>query len=324
MSDTNSPILLPSHHSNTDDHSSTHVTHHDHPAQHETSHASSHENTQTQTPPATNFKINTPTMSPMNNDFIPNEKNNGGKFAKFDPRGKSPILMFVIAQLLLIAIVGGGYLGYQKFLVKNETEKTNESKSPDDEKKSILDTLAKFIELPSDEPVIMTISDIEKLKDNPFFANAKNEDKVIVFKDSKRAMLFRPSTNKLVEMQTVSLDESPTTTETKSDDKGKVAGASDKITPLKVAILNGTSTAGLATKSKEKLLSSTKAGEIEIIQLGNANNRSYSKGIIFDATGKLSSVVAELAKLFSLNSVKTLPAGETLPSGTQILIIVTQ
>lgn len=323
MSDTNSPILLPSHHSDTDDHSSTHITHHDHPTHHETS-SSAGENMQAQNPTSINYKINTPTPSPVNHDFNPNEKSGGSKFAKFDPRGKSPILMFVIAQLLLIAIVGGGYLGYQKFLVKNETEKTNESKSPDDEKKSILDTLAKFIELPSDEPVIMTISDIEKLKDNPFFTNAKNEDKVIVFKDSKRAMLFRPSTNKLVEMQTVSLDESPTTTETKSDDKGKVAGASDKITSLKVAILNGTSTAGLATKSKEKLLSSTKAGEIEIIQLGNANNRSYSKGIIFDATGKLSSVVAELAKLFSLNSVKTLPAGETLPAGAQILIIVTQ
>lgn len=324
MSDDNSPILLPGHQSDTVDHPITHATHHAHPVHPDTSQTASHENTHAQTPPATNYKIHTPTMSPINNESIPNEKGGGGKFAKFDPRGKSPIMMFVIAQILLIAIVAGGYLGYQKFLVKNEPEKTNESTNPDDEKKSILDTLAKFIELPSDEPVIMTISDIEKLKDNPFFTNAKNDDKVIVFKDSKRAILYRPSTSKLVEMQTVSLDENPTTTETKSDEKGKVAGASDKVTPLKVAILNGTSTAGLATKSKEKLLSSTKAGEVEIVLLGNATNRTYSQGVIYDATGKLGTIVTDLAKLFSLTSVKTLPAGETIPPGAQILIIVTQ
>jgi hypothetical protein len=55
--------------------------------------------------------------------------------------------------------------------------------------------------LPADEtPTIATVSDPEKLKDQPFFANAKKGDKVLIFSNSAKAILYSPTEDKIVEV----------------------------------------------------------------------------------------------------------------------------
>ncbi|MEO7364045.1 MAG: hypothetical protein ABIV43_00865, partial [Candidatus Saccharimonadales bacterium] len=58
--------------------------------------------------------------------------------------------------------------------------------------------------VPADEtPTVATVSNVEKLKGQTFFANAQIGDKVIVYVNAKQAILYRPSTNQIVTMAPV-------------------------------------------------------------------------------------------------------------------------
>lgn len=61
--------------------------------------------------------------------------------------------------------------------------------------------LGNFMELPSNEtPTLATVSDVEKVKDQTFFKNAQNGDKVLLYSTSGKAILYRPNTKKVIEV----------------------------------------------------------------------------------------------------------------------------
>lgn len=59
--------------------------------------------------------------------------------------------------------------------------------------------LSSIYTLPKDEkPTIMTVSDITKLEDNPFFNNAQNVDIVVAYQINKLVILYRPAQHKVI------------------------------------------------------------------------------------------------------------------------------
>lgn len=69
----------------------------------------------------------------------------------------------------------------------------------------------KLIALPTDEkPTIATVAEPEKLKDEPFFKNSKKDDKVLVYTNAKKAILYRPSEHLIVEVGSVNIAQQPT------------------------------------------------------------------------------------------------------------------
>lgn len=79
----------------------------------------------------------------------------------------------------------------------------------------ILSKVAALIVLPSEEvPVIATINDAETLKSQePFYADAQNGDFVIVFAQAGKAIIYRESENKLVNIGGVLIEQQPVSTE---------------------------------------------------------------------------------------------------------------
>ncbi len=66
---------------------------------------------------------------------------------------------------------------------------------------SLVSQVGKLIVLPSNElPTVTTISDASKLNGQPFFKNAKNNDKLLVYANSKWAVLYRSSENRIIEV----------------------------------------------------------------------------------------------------------------------------
>lgn len=64
----------------------------------------------------------------------------------------------------------------------------------------ILVKVSKLIDVPNETPTIATISDVTKLAGQEFFKKAQNDDKVIIFPKAQKAILYRPGTNKIVEV----------------------------------------------------------------------------------------------------------------------------
>ncbi len=70
--------------------------------------------------------------------------------------------------------------------------------------------VGKLISLPSDEkPTIATVSDAEKVKSQAFFKNAANGDRVLIYTNAKKAILYRPSENRIVEVGAVNINQQP-------------------------------------------------------------------------------------------------------------------
>lgn len=73
--------------------------------------------------------------------------------------------------------------------------------------------VGKLYALPEGEtPVVATVSDPSKLAGQPFFARAKKGDKVLIYNEAGKAILYDPVANILVEVAPLTLGVKPTVT----------------------------------------------------------------------------------------------------------------
>lgn len=113
-----------------------------------------------------------------------------------------------IGLLLLLVVLALGLAGY--YYWQNQQLIKNPEKLTQQEVDRTVEQAGKLIELPTDEqPQLATVTDVEAVKkDQPFFVNAQNGDKVLIYKGAKKAFLYRPSLNKIIEVGPVTTDES--------------------------------------------------------------------------------------------------------------------
>lgn len=62
-----------------------------------------------------------------------------------------------------------------------------------------------LMELPDEEPTVATISDLSKLQGQPFFFKAEEGDQVLFFAQAQKAVLYRPTANKIIEVAALEL-----------------------------------------------------------------------------------------------------------------------
>jgi len=112
----------------------------------------------------------------------------------------------------LVLIVGGAltYFAYNYFDTRNQLlQLSNAENNTSEENQKLTEEITKYLELPKETPTIATVSDVDKLKSQEFFANAQNGDKVLVFSQAGRALLYRPSTHKVIEYSKVDFNSEP-------------------------------------------------------------------------------------------------------------------
>ena len=128
----------------------------------------------------------------------------------------------MIASLVVILVfAGAGYFGYRYMQAKKEiTRLSNPTEAARQEAQALTDKVSSIVQLPTNEtPTIATVSDASKLQSQPFFANAQNGDKVLIFTQAKKAIMYRPSTNKVIEIATINIDKSTQSTPTPATTK---------------------------------------------------------------------------------------------------------
>jgi len=111
----------------------------------------------------------------------------------------------ILVLLLLTTTTALGVLAYQYRKITQVI--SNPSNLAQNEKKAILGKLDNLMILPEEEPTMAKVEDKSKLNNDSFFGRADNGDFVIVFKSEKRAVLYRPSANKIVDITPITLSE---------------------------------------------------------------------------------------------------------------------
>lgn len=121
-------------------------------------------------------------------------------------RGNVVLGLLIGAVLALIP----SYYFYTKYQQAQKLLK-NPQQASIDQTKSVVAMVGKLIALPTDEtPSLATVQDKTKLKDQPFFKNAQNGDQLFVYVKAMKAILYRPSTNKIIDVAPLSPQPSAT------------------------------------------------------------------------------------------------------------------
>lgn len=221
---------------------------------------------------------------------------------------KKPLVFLI---LLLALSVGGAVFFYNQ----NQNTQIEIKKLREDPRAAALEETSKLvskignlIDLPQGEdPTVATVSDKEKLKDQPFFAKAENGDKVLIYTQARKAVLFRPATNKIIEVSTVNI--------------GGVADATASAqvnSTVKVAIYNGTNTVGLTLTAERQL--EEKMANIEVAVKENAKKKDYEKTVVVALSQGREQEIKQIAEFLGAQ-VSLLPEGEVKPEA-EILIIL--
>jgi hypothetical protein len=233
-----------------------------------------------------------------------------------------------VTALIFVALIAATAYFYMQW--KKAT--SNPQISSQEEVAAIKKKISAFIELPSsEEPTLATVTDVEKLKDQPFFSKAQNGDKVIIYTNSQKAILYRPSTGKIVDMmslgatasvpiqnsegpqQTAVSEQAPPQTEQAQPTPNQAE------TPVpanaKVAVYNGARINGLAQKIADSI---SQIAGIEITEKTNAQG-NYKKTLVIDLTGQ-NGILAENLAESTGGETRSLPPDEMKPDA-DILII---
>jgi hypothetical protein len=122
-----------------------------------------------------------------------------------------PRLILLIALIVLIALgIGLVLLLKDRNHLKNEVSKLSQSQQTTvNEATELNNEVGKLIQLPTDEvPTVATVIDAAKVKSQAFFANAQNGDKLLLYSKTGKAILYRPSTKKIIEVAPINLGNS--------------------------------------------------------------------------------------------------------------------
>jgi hypothetical protein len=74
---------------------------------------------------------------------------------------------------------------------------------------NLIAKVARHILLPDEAPIIQTVMDVGVFKNEPFYKNAKNGDKILVY--SNRAILYNPDEDRIIEVGVVRQNETVVT-----------------------------------------------------------------------------------------------------------------
>jgi hypothetical protein len=268
------------------------------------------------------------------------------KMEKITELESTPKKGFNWLKIVLVAFILGCLLGlsgtafyfyrqYKQALTAQNIISENKEDQAQKEAQSVKETIGNFMELPTDEePILATVTDIEKIKNQPFFAKAQNGDKVLIYTNNKKAILYRPSIGKIIEASAVSgLNNNTNSTnpepEIQNSETSSPLNETVDISPVApiensqinvevpavVAVYNGARIKGLAQKISDKV---ALISRVTISEKTNAQG-SYQKTLVIDLSGNQAELAQKIATELG-GEIGQLPEGETKPAA-DILVI---
>lgn len=209
---------------------------------------------------------------------------------------------------LVAAVIG---LGRENKSLKVEIAglKQNPQELTKQETKELVEKIGKLVLLPADEePILATVTDKEKLKEQPLFAKAENGDKILIYAKAQKAYIFSPNKEVLVDVVSVNIGGLQTIITGMSADN-----------PLNVALVNGSTTNG-ATNTLEQRIKDNNIVGLQVVSKATAKSSNYAKTLVIDLSGKWKTQADQLAAL--LNGQVATESAEIKPSNADVMVII--
>ena len=117
------------------------------------------------------------------------------------------VIIIPIAVVIVISIIG--IILYSKntnvSLISKLTNNNEDSNGvlnigQENEVEQLTNEVKKIMLLPDETPILATVSDLDKVKSQTFFTKAEVGDKVLIFMQARKAILYRPSDKLIIEV----------------------------------------------------------------------------------------------------------------------------
>lgn len=220
---------------------------------------------------------------------------------KFSGRAKA----IVFAVLIIGAMAG--YITYQQ-LQLNDYRK-NPTKAAQEEQSRITELVRKNYKIPTyvenidgkdvtkeDTPEIATITDKSKLAGQTFFDKAENGDYIVVFPNSKVALIYREKTDQIINSGPVTVD------------------TNQQAAVLNVQIFGSANDRDSAQNKIEAAF----PGSTKITKLDS--NSELTSTVVVDVSGNNATAAQQIADKLTNAKVGNVPDGESAPTDTDIAI----
>lgn len=231
----------------------------------------------------------------------------------------------IVAVVLVVSAIACAGLAYElkydkKGFANKETNSIKTSLKEQDFELVKAAVIRNYGLLYDEDPVFATVTDIERMRAQQFFVKIENDDKVLIYTKNRRIILFRPSSNKIIDIsQELGMNAGTTnqnTTIGNSDDsKNSINNGGEKTVSAKIVVANGARIGGLAQKIGEAIMNTL---GIDIAEKTNATGK-YKNTLVIDLSGSNSMLAQKIAGAVG-GEVATLPEGEETPAA-DILVI---
>lgn len=217
------------------------------------------------------------------------------------------LILIIVALVILGALT---YFGWSWWDLRKQVDTLLKPEGIEELQKKqteeLLNKMKEHIVLPDDEePIIATVTDAEALKEeSEFYALAKNDDVVVIYVRAKKAFLFDPFSNRVLNVGPVITDENSEGTETL---EGSVS----------VEVRNGTDAEGRGEEVAQQI--SNLDENFEVLPATNADE-SYTETVIVD-NGATPELLKKLEDELETTALTTIPEGER-SSSAKILILI--
>jgi hypothetical protein len=215
---------------------------------------------------------------------------------------KGLLMLGVVILLIAVGLATRSNLQARQFQKQLEELKQTQPQAQPQEVQQLVAEVSRLTVLPEGEqPTVATISNEEELRSTPFFAAAQKGDKVLIYVKARKAVLYRPDTQKIIEIATLNLD-----------------AADQNFTP-KITLRNGTTSALAVARVEDNL---TRAlPRATIVGRENSANVQRTETMVIDLVGGRG---LETQRIATLLGIKTgaLPPEETKPENADFLILV--
>lgn len=242
------------------------------------------------------------------------------------------VIRFGVSAVLIVSLIvaATSYAAYRK---------ASESRPEGSEAERIAEHISAFMELPDGEvPTLAIVTDREKLADQEFFDLAENGDQVLIYERAKKALLFRPSTGRVMNVAPIrdlNIAESDEAPEFAIEDPVVEGAVSEKLSestskeergkmfsnPARVALLNGSQTLGV-THPVEDSLEEQFGDDIEVVMKEAAENGEYSGTVVYDLAGIWGDESREIAQVLEGSIGEISPEAEAVPDDVDILVLI--
>lgn len=183
---------------------------------------------------------------------------------------------------------------------------------PDNSSKDIAARVAMLVDLPSETPTIAPIEDLAQVKGQPFYDRAQLGDILLVYSIAQKAILYRPSINKIINIITINTNPPAVLPSPNPNPIPTALPSPLPFSSTRLALYNGTLTAGLTTTIENSLKS--KNYNITVVSRANAID-NYENTLVVDISKTHAEIASKLAEELK-GTIGELPASEATASAT--------